>query len=133
MISIGFWFSFVTTIFFCFPDDPDLIGDFSKQFCLPMENGDHADLKSISVHTMAKLLNGDFAETVNSYQVIDCRYPYEYNGGHIQGAANLFTQDNILKNLMSSKTETATVLPEEPKRNIIIFHCEFSSERGPKL
>lgn len=96
-------------------------------------DGRHRDLKSISVHTMAKLLRGDFNDTVASCIVVDCRYPYEYEGGHISGAQNLYTHEEILQKLVNSKTEMAKVVPEGPKRNIIVFHCEFSSERGPKL
>lgn len=113
--------------------DLGLIGDHSKPFCLPITNGKQRDLTCISVHTMAKLVNGDFKNTVNSFRVIDCRYPYEFEGGHIRGAENLYTEDDVYRALMSTKTETATVEPVEPKRNIIIFHCEFSSHRGPKL
>lgn len=95
-------------------------------------DGRHQDLKSISVHTMAKLLRGAYDSEVNSIRVIDCRYPYEFEGGHIAGAENLYTHDEIAKTLVNSKTDMAKIEPE-PKRNIIIFHCEFSSERGPKL
>lgn len=95
--------------------------------------GRHSDLKSISVHTMAKLLRGDYGESVASFNVVDCRYPYEFEGGHIRGARNLYTQDQILTELVNSKTDTPKLVSDEPKRNIIVFHCEFSSERGPKL
>lgn len=113
--------------------ESDLIGDFSRPFCLPLTEGKHADLKSISVHTMAKLISGEYNESVASFKVIDCRYPYEFEGGHIRGAQNLYTQEQILTELVNSKTDAAKVGADEPKRNIIVFHCEFSSERGPKL
>lgn len=95
--------------------------------------GRHSDLKSISAQTMAKLLRGDYSESVASFKVVDCRYPYEFEGGHIRGAQNLYTQDQILTELVNSKTDTPKLVSDEPKRNIIVFHCEFSSERGPKL
>lgn len=82
---------------------------------------------------MAKLVRGEFSGSVSSFRVIDCRYPYEFEGGHIRGAENLYTEEDIYRVLMSTKTEAATVVPIEPKRNIIVFHCEFSSHRGPKL
>lgn len=113
--------------------EPDLIGDFSKPFCLPLTDGRHSDLKSISAQTMAKLLNGEYKSSVNSFKVIDCRYPYEFEGGHIHGALNLYTHEQIMTELVNIKTETPEVVPEGPMRNIIVFHCEFSSERGPKL
>ncbi|XP_055716107.1 M-phase inducer phosphatase-like isoform X2 [Phlebotomus papatasi] len=112
--------------------NPDLIGDFSKPFCLPLlEGGRHKDLKSISVHTMAKLVKGSYNDSVASFKIIDCRYPYEYEGGHIAGSVNLYTQEQILEELVTSKTEVTNA--DENKRQILVFHCEFSSERGPKL
>jgi len=27
--------------------------------------------------------------------IVDCRYDYEYNGGHIKGAININTKDGI--------------------------------------
>ncbi|XP_046805135.1 M-phase inducer phosphatase isoform X1 [Lucilia cuprina] len=117
-------------------DEPDLIGDFSRPYALPLIEGRHRDLKSITSHTVARLLNGDFNDKVASYKIIDCRYPYEYEGGHIEGAKNLYTQEQIIEEFMTKqKTEQQQRNNEASgnKRNIIIFHCEFSSERGPKL
>lgn len=113
--------------------EPDLIGDFSKPFCLPLMDGRHRDLKSISSHTMANLINGQYKDSVASFKIIDCRYPYEFEGGHIRGAKNLYTQEQIMEEFVNAKTDTAAVEADGPKRHILVFHCEFSSERGPKL
>lgn len=113
--------------------EPNLIGDCSLPFCLPIIDGRHNDLKSITAKTMRSLLSGEFDENIASYQVIDCRYPYEFVGGHIRGAVNLFTQDQIIDQLVKTKTEMPSITAGDQKRHILIFHCEFSSERGPKL
>lgn len=118
--------------------EPDLIGDFSKSYVLPLIEGRHRDLKSITPTIMAELLRGTFDHQIASFKIIDCRYPYEFEGGHIRGAKNLYTQEQILEELIKSKTEPPTVaessVADAPlKRHIIVFHCEFSSERGPKL
>ncbi|XP_063704392.1 M-phase inducer phosphatase-like isoform X2 [Culicoides brevitarsis] len=113
--------------------EPNLIGDFSKPFVLPLMEGRHSDLKSISADTMAKLVRGEFDSQVASFKVIDCRYPYEFEGGHIRGAQNLYMQEQIMKVLMDSSAPSAATISDAPKRNILVFHCEFSSERGPKL
>lgn len=111
--------------------EPDLIGDFSKSFCLPLIQGRHQDLKSISAETLAQLVRGELDDSVASYKVIDCRYPYEYEGGHIEGAINLYTHEQCMDFLNSTQINTDT---ENDKRtNILVFHCEFSSERGPRL
>ena len=114
-------------------DDPSLIGDYSKKFCLPLTVDKHTDLKAITVDTMKALIDGEYINSVASFKVIDCRYPYEFSGGHIKGAQNLYLQNDILKELLTCKTEAPKVVEDGPKRHILIFHCEFSSERGPKL
>lgn len=109
-------------------DSNDLIADFSKAHCLPLTNGKHQDLRAITPHTLAALIKGEYSHTVNSFKIIDCRYPYEYNGGHIDGAVNIYTKEGCLELLHGKASE------QHPnKRNILIFHCEFSSERGPNL
>lgn len=109
--------------------EPDLIGDFSKSYCLPLTNGRHQDLKSITSETLARLMKGEFTETVESFKVIDCRYPYEFKGGHISGAVNIYTKDQISELLQKSRIPSTST----SKRHILVFHCEFSSERGPNL
>ena len=69
----------------------DLVGDFTRSYRLPTIPGKHDDLKSITVDTMSDILNSQDI----SYTLIDCRYPYEYAGGHIQGALNLWNHDMI--------------------------------------
>ncbi|XP_030371520.1 M-phase inducer phosphatase [Scaptodrosophila lebanonensis] len=117
-------------------NEPELIGDLSKAHVLPLVPGRHSDLKSISSATVARLLRGDFDQQVASYRIIDCRYPYEFEGGHIEGAKNLYTHEQILEEFLTTQQ---TEMQQQQnaasgnKRNIIIFHCEFSSERGPKM
>lgn len=63
--------------------DKQLIGDMSKEYILPTVRGKHQDLKSITPETLADLLNGEYKHVVEKFVIIDCRYPYEYEGGHI--------------------------------------------------
>ncbi len=70
---------------------------------------------------------GEFS-AVTSYTIIDCRYPYEYEGGHVDGAKNLWTDKEVKKRLFSEPL----VYPQEDSKDIFIFHCEFSSKRGPE-
>ena len=35
------------------------------------------------------MVSGEYTEVVNSYTIIDCRYPYEYSGGHIKVYSNV--------------------------------------------
>lgn len=57
--------------------------------------------------------------------IVDCRYPYEYDGGHIKGATNVYepaSMANLLQTLESKGPQVALVL-----------HCEFSSQRAPRM
>lgn len=118
-------------------DDANLIGDFTRPFSLPITNGTHQDLKYISCETLAKLINGEFEDVIGSYEIIDCRYPYEYEGGHIKGAKNMYTRDQVIDHFINSKKKqmlnASGSLVRFDKHSIVIFHCEFSSERGPTL
>ena len=47
----------------------------------------------------------------------------------LQGAENIYTNDGIISSFLKKPIQ-----PKDPsKRVILIFHCEFSSERGPRL
>ncbi|XP_076242092.1 M-phase inducer phosphatase isoform X2 [Calliopsis andreniformis] len=113
--------------------DTDLTGDFSKPCVLPLASGHHEDLKSISAETLASLIRGEFNDQIGSFKIVDCRYPYEFDAGHIQGALNLYSKDLIEQILLDPLTSTPEIQPDTNKRNILVFHCEFSWERGPNL
>ncbi|XP_075532616.1 uncharacterized protein LOC142565909 isoform X1 [Dermacentor variabilis] len=108
-------------------DFPDLIGDFTKPYALPLVKGKHHDLKMILPSTLADLLQGKYVSVVDEVTVIDCRYPFEYNGGHIKGAINVYRSEHLMSEFLEKATSTSD------SRRVLVFHCEFSSERGPKL
>ncbi|ELU09743.1 hypothetical protein CAPTEDRAFT_127155, partial [Capitella teleta] len=110
----------------------DLIADFSAPYALPRCKSKHSDLQAISSETVSNLLRGEYSEEIDNYVIVDCRYPYEYQGGHIEGAENVYTKSDILDRFMKSD-ELTSKAADSKKKNIIIFHCEFSSERGPKM
>ncbi|XP_058144436.1 M-phase inducer phosphatase 1 isoform X3 [Dasypus novemcinctus] len=109
-------------------DPRDLIGDFSKGYLFHTVAGKHQDLKYISPEIMASVLNGKFANLIKQFVIIDCRYPYEYEGGHIKGAVNLHMEEEVEDFLLKKP-----IVPTDDKRIIVVFHCEFSSERGPRM
>ena len=120
-------------------DVPNLTGDRSRALCLPTVPGTGRSAKNlvnITCHTVADLIKGKYSDKVASFRIIDARYTYEYKGGHIQGAENYGTWDEQMffdeflpKNLPPRKS----VPGEGEKAHIVIFHCEFSSARGPAL
>lgn len=78
----------------------------------------------VSTKTVSKLAQGRFGNL--TYQIIDCRYDYEYVGGHIKNAKHV-APSVLDKKLKEIFTENVT----EPQNTVLIFHCEFSSKRGP--
>ncbi|XP_060072530.1 M-phase inducer phosphatase 1-like isoform X2 [Ylistrum balloti] len=110
-------------------NEPDLIGDCSKPYCLPTITGKHQDLKGISAETMVDVLNNEYDHTLEKYIVVDCRYPYEFDGGHIKDAKNIYTKEAIIEEFI----KRPITAEDSNKRVVLIFHCEFSSERGPSL
>lgn len=110
-------------------DHRELIGDFSKAYLLQTVEGKHQDLKYISPEMMVAVLSGQFSSFIESCVIVDCRYPYEYEGGHIKGAVNLPMEQDVEEFLLKKP-----IVPfDATKRVIVIFHCEFSSERGPRM
>ncbi|NXQ32584.1 MPIP1 phosphatase, partial [Alaudala cheleensis] len=109
-------------------DQRDLIGDFSKSYLFATVDGKHQDLKYIDSEMIVSVLTGKFESSIKQCVIIDCRYPYEYEGGHIKGAINLHMEEEV-ENFLLKKP----ILPSENKRVIVVFHCEFSSERGPRM
>ncbi|NWH38304.1 MPIP2 phosphatase, partial [Chloropsis hardwickii] len=126
-------------------DDQELVGDFSKPHLLPTVEGKDPGLKYISPGTLAAVLSGRFGSFIESGIVVDCRYPYddlgflqemelEAEGEKAprvppQGAVNLPLQRDVEEFLLEQP-----ILPlNAGKRVIVIFHCEFSVERGPKM
>lgn len=71
-----------------------------------------------------KMLRGGMNERID---IVDCRYEYEYEGGHIQGAKSI-NSFNIIEEYFNVPDENCSY------DNIsIVFHCEFSKNRGPEI
>uniref|UniRef100_A0A0N5AYG0 protein-tyrosine-phosphatase n=1 Tax=Syphacia muris TaxID=451379 RepID=A0A0N5AYG0_9BILA len=79
-----------------------------------------AAFRSISGEEVARLMNsGTLEQFYSRYIIIDCRYPYEYRGGHIRVIIFFYWYfyDKEKFDEMSGK--------------IPIFYCEYSQKRGP--
>jgi len=78
----------------------------------------------ITPETMKDIIEGLFSPLFDKIIIIDCRFPYEFDGGHIKGAINITSIDTLLHKFFGG---------EIIGRCCIVFHCEFSSERAPKF
>ncbi|KAJ3274492.1 cell division cycle- protein [Terramyces sp. JEL0728] len=81
-------------------------------------------IRRITANTLVNIINGQFSEKMDEFYLVDCRYPYEYQGGHIESAINITTVEEIEKRFFSKLTL---------KKIAIVFHCEYSIQRAPQM
>ncbi|KAJ5139153.1 uncharacterized protein N7515_004001 [Penicillium bovifimosum] len=83
---------------------------------------DRADsLPRIDKSTLLDLMDGKFKEHFDNILIIDCRFEYEYEGGHINGAVNYNDKDRLAGELFSAPLA----------RTALVLHCEYSAHRAP--
>ncbi|EFO96892.1 CRE-CDC-25.3 protein [Caenorhabditis remanei] len=83
--------------------------------------------RKISAETLIKAMEGtDQKEFFKKYVLVDCRYEYEFVGGHVKGAINLFHTE-LARNFFfdDEGNKKLDVVP--------IFYCEYSQKRGPQM
>lgn len=113
---------------------------------LPCFNVKEDGLMRITPDTLVALLQGQYNDQMESCQVVDCRFGYEYNGGHIPGAINLSTVDRVKQHFLTTSGKTAAQGSLPPRsqsgkpdkygslrKPILVFHCEFSAKRAPSM
>lgn len=115
---------------------PTIIDDDSQSFlssssCLIQSHiVDQDPFRRIKRETLCDLLDGKFAQSYDRLVLIDCRFEYEYEGGHIDGAININSkvqlEDQLLSPLLSRETD-------HEERLLLVFHCEYSAHRGPRM
>ncbi|KAG9097818.1 cell division cycle- protein [Ceratobasidium sp. 370] len=98
---------------------------------LPCHKVREDGLMRINCDTLDDLLAGHYDSRINSYRVIDCRFEYEYEGGHIPGAINLNTTQAIEDYLLGANKPEPSRSGDATKKDILVFHCEFSVKRAP--
>jgi len=83
-------------------------------------------LSQISAATVASLLrSGKCAASSRLVLIVDCRFNYEFDGGHIQNAINISNAEDLERLLLAQP-----LLSPQP---MLIFHCEYSQLRGPTM
>ncbi|KIW99175.1 uncharacterized protein Z519_00838 [Cladophialophora bantiana CBS 173.52] len=86
--------------------------------------GETGCLPRITKETMVSVLDGHFDHLYEKRVIIDCRFEYEYEGGHIEGAVNFNDKEKL----------SAQLFDVEPTpRALLIFHCEYSAHRAPLM
>lgn len=79
--------------------------------------------QTITPQQLVDLITDPQAAGFDQVIIIDARFEYEYRGGRIIGARNV-----------RSKSQLYGIYERYlNKKNCIVFHCEFSQNRGPTL
>lgn len=88
-------------------------------------SGDSGDtIPRISSQTLVEVLDGKYSRQFDHKMIIDCRFEYEYDGGHIDGAINYNDKELLARHLFQTPMDG---------RTLIIFHCEYSAHRAPLM
>ncbi|KAI5465167.1 Rhodanese-like domain-containing protein [Mariannaea sp. PMI_226] len=103
------------------PDAADAENPIIHHFTKPTEA-----IPRITKATLAEILNGSRGSLSAPMHIIDCRFQYEYDGGHINGALNYDDHAELVKWLFKN--------PKNPRGGaMLIFHCEYSLYRAPRM
>lgn len=84
-------------------------------------------LPRITDTTLVDILNGEYAHLYDETVVIDCRFEYEYNGGHIERALNFCDKEKLADKLFGPD------MPSGTSNTLLILHCEYSAHRAPLM
>ncbi|KAK5117218.1 hypothetical protein LTR85_008986 [Meristemomyces frigidus] len=79
-------------------------------------------LPRITKDTMMDVLEHKYSAHFTHIRIIDCRFEYEYRGGHIENAVNFNDKQQLTNELFNHADSSSTLL---------ILHCEYSVHRAP--
>jgi M-phase inducer tyrosine phosphatase len=88
-----------------------------------VHDNDADGLPRISQETMTDILDTKYNDQYKQVIVIDCRFEYEYNGGHIESAVNFNDKQLLAEKLFEQGSD--------PSNTLLILHCEYSVHRAP--
>lgn len=91
---------------------------------LPCFSSKDDTLRRIDKSTLCQVMDGEYKGKYDELMVVDCRFEYEYEGGHISGAVNVNSTEAL---------ETMFFHAPRTEKLLIIFHCEFSAHRAPRM
>ncbi|KAH6380462.1 hypothetical protein HBI08_238600 [Parastagonospora nodorum] len=90
-----------------------------------LDSREATSIRYIDGSLMKEILHGKYDLVYSRKFIIDCRFAYEYAGGHIQNAENHWTSNMIDALLFRD-------LPPD-KGALIVLHCEYSECRAPHM
>jgi rhodanese-related sulfurtransferase len=109
------------------PDSMQSVEDMDDAPSLKLPHFNSSDPESlprINQATLVEILDGAYDHLYDEKAIIDCRFEYEYNGGHIEGALNFCDKEQLAERLFNTPSSANTLL---------ILHCEYSAHRAPLM
>lgn len=88
--------------------------------------GQSDSIPRVSRSTFLDILDGEYDEQYDNKLIIDCRFEYEFAGGHVGGAININDKESLASQLFPTP-------PQLEGRTLIVFHCEYSAHRAPLM
>ncbi|KAJ2704367.1 m-phase inducer phosphatase [Coemansia spiralis] len=92
---------------------------------LPCDSASTDSIMRVDAETVSHLLAGAYNRLYDERIVVDCRFPYEYEGGHIAGAVNAPTLEALERLLLERR--------RADRRVVVVLHCEYSLQRAPSM
>ena len=101
-------------------------GQDEPSFSLPCWISDDVNdhIPRISYETLLLVLQGKYEKEFEKQILVDCRFNYEYEGGHIHGAVRYADKHILSTELLGHSIN---------RRTLLIFYCEFSIYRAPLM
>lgn len=81
-------------------DNFSLAADDFSSLLLSKADRHRFELTTVPVESVAGLIERSQLEP-EKYSFIDCRYPYEFAGGHLRGAVNLHTEQMVMETIFT--------------------------------
>lgn len=89
------------------------------------ENCSSDNYPRITAETLQTIMeHGIHKPQYDSFCVIDCRFEYEFRGGHINNALSICSREGL---------ELEFIQEVRPFPTLLIFYCEFSAYRSPLM
>ncbi|KAL8830986.1 MAG: hypothetical protein Q9191_001135 [Dirinaria sp. TL-2023a] len=110
---------------YCSGLDPIKDIEDGPQLQLPHFRSEDETVPRITKETMVEVLDGKYCHRFDRSIIIDCRFEYEYEGGHIDGAVNFNSKEALAKDLFEINNSC------KPQNALLILHCEYSAHRAP--
>lgn len=86
------------------------------------QEGQPDSIPRIAKETLLEILDGKYDDEYDQRMIVDCRFEYEFEGGHIDGAVNYNDKELLTSQLFEENI---------PGKTLLIFHCEYSAHRAP--